>query len=936
MPCLALTLLGLGSARSDAATQVIAVKGDTAPGLGTSYTSFTDPVLNGSGVVAFIGNTGTGAAVYKTSSGGLVTIAKSGDSAPLIGSVFTDFSGTLLNESGMVAFFGSNDVLVTGAVSFTKTGLYTGTGGSLISIAATGEAAPTLTGNGTTLGITVFGSAGIGDNGGVVFKASAWNETSSTVPTAIYTGTGGSTATTLNATTITSTTQAPPDIVGTTFSTLSNVVYNNLGASLFTGTYSTSSTGIYSGFGGALTTIATSAQAVPVVGGTFASFVNPVLNDQGTAAFVGNSSIAGSSGIFTGSGGALSVVVTTGQVVPSPLSGTFTAFPEFLISNSGSVAFQGFTSTGGKGVFISSGGSLQSIASTAQTAPTIGGNFTAFSKIAINDIGLVAFIATSSSGSARGLYLSDGQETITAAYGGMSVAGGTITSTSSGILLAGGADRGGSSQFNNNGQIAYRATLTGAGITPANNSAVLLFTPTLHFRNAAGGSWSTRNNWTVGILPASVHDVVIAPAAALAVNGPLLPTTVSSLAIGTSTGLAELALQSSGTITAPGGVSTGGMGKLRGNGKLVANLTSAGIIAPGLPSSAGSVTVMGNVTLQATSHLALDLGGLVQKTGYDFLSVSGTFSLGGNLDITLLGGFSPLLGHTFDLFDAASTTGSFAALNLPALSAGLGWNTSLLASTGVISVVSTGRVNATWNIAGGGSWSAALASNWNPAIPDGNGTVANFSTAITGNSTVSVDTAKTVGKITFNNANSYTVAGTATDTITLADSTATPQINVTLGSHTISAPLILSQNTSVGNAAGTTLTISGGITGAGQSLTKTGTGTLNLDGLQSYAALNATAGATTVDGAVGSGAAVVSATGTGTTLKFGTVSQTLASLTIGAGAKVTFTSGAASFGGSAGKASGLAGGAVVPEPGSLGLLLTGLLGFLARRPRAAR
>ncbi len=89
----------------------------------------------------------------------------------------------------------------------------------------------------------------------------------------------------------------------------------------------------------------------------------------------------------------------------------------------------------------------------------------------------------------------------------------------------------------------------------------------------------------------------------------------------------------------------------------------------------------------------------------------------------------------------------------------------------------------------------------------------------------------------------------------------------------------------------------------------------------------------------------VSDLGNGTKLRFGSVSQTLSSLTIGAGATVIFTSGLASgsFGDDGGgkgagfgsPASSFGGGATVPEPGTLGLLLVGALGMLNRRRRQA-
>jgi autotransporter-associated beta strand protein len=122
-------------------------------------------------------------------------------------------------------------------------------------------------------------------------------------------------------------------------------------------------------------------------------------------------------------------------------------------------------------------------------------------------------------------------------------------------------------------------------------------------------------------------------------------------------------------------------------------------------------------------------------------------------------------------------------------------------------------------------------------------------------------------------------------------------------------------------------------------LTKTGDGSLRLDGDQSYKYLTANAGTTNVNGALTTLTAEVAVNNSGTKLRFGTVSQTLGSLTIGAGATVVFTSGLASGsltgddGG--GKAVGFGGGATVPEPGTLGLLLVGALGLLKRRRRQA-
>jgi len=109
----------------------------------------------------------------------------------------------------------------------------------------------------------------------------------------------------------------------------------------------------------------------------------------------------------------------------------------------------------------------------------------------------------------------------------------------------------------------------------------------------------------------------------------------------------------------------------------------------------------------------------------------------------------------------------------------------------------------------------------------------------------------------------------------------------------------------------------GAVGGPGNMLTKIGNGTLDLNGAQTYATLKTQAGTTNINGSFTNGTVNANAT-----TNF-TVSQTLTALNIGtvALAAPSFTGGGA--------------GAVVPEPGSLGLLLVGALGLAARRRRGA-
>ena len=759
---LALLLAGVSLASAqDGSIRIIASSGTPALGQTGNFSAFIDPVLNGSGTVAFLGYTAGGQAIYTTSGTNLVALVVTGQSAPLINNTFNGFTAPLLNESGTVAF--------TGTTFAGGQAVYWTSGGALTTVAGTGQAQ----------NFSTFPTAlSLSDTGVLTFEA----DTGSPVVTlsGIYRGSGST------LTTIVNTSQAAPG-TGGIFANPSAPIQNNVGMTAFFATTSIGQ-GIYTGLGGTPVAIVTTATAVPGIGGNFITLGNPAFNDSNIVAFKGGN--ASGTGIFTGTGGALSTIATTATAAPG-LGGNFTIFSEPSLNNAGTIAFTGRAASG-LGIYTSTGGALQTVALTGQAAPAIGGTFSDFTSTtfnkkppALNNFGATAFLGISSNG-ARGLYLGDGQQLITAAYTGESLSGSTI----SGLTFTGGSDRGGAAQFNDNGQVTYVATLAN-GV-----SSVQLFTPTLHIRSSISGAWAARNNWTLGILPAAVHDVVIDPAAALTITGPMVPTTVKSLAVnGSGANVSELTLQSTGTITATGGASTGVSGRLGGSGKIVGNLTSAGTIAPGVGTTAGSVTVTGNVALQGSSHLAFDLGGLVRKTNYDFLGISGQFTLGGTLDVALMGGFVPQLGNTFDLFDSASVLGAFGTVNLPALTGSLSWNTSLLASTGVISVAGLSVTPTTYTLAaaasaatihaGGSTTITATITNTgatgtdtlnysglNVTASPAGGTVSGVTLALIGTALANGNTAQS-GTATFTSA----LAGTYTLTPLVASAT-----NATLGS----------------------------------------------------------------------------------------------------------------------------------------------------------
>ena len=416
-----------------------------------------------------------------------------------------------------------------------------------------------------------------------------------------------------------------------------------------------------------------------------------------------------------------------------------------------------------------------------------------------------------------------------------------------------------------------------------------------------------------------------------------------------------------GTVTVTNAAVDSG-GASQGNDNGVATINVSGTV---LANRTLTATALGSLGLQ---HVGATYAGPATTTVSTLAGTAGDddhatrVTLGGGSDGSLTVAGSATVFNSASQSEGRGVTGTYATAGV--ISGSFNLTTAVDGSeTATGTTPQTTAVTYSASVFNGtGKWTSGVSGDW---VTHGNWTDANTVNAAPGTfagfdnvdtatfdgtgagTTISLNGASpSVKNVAFSGGVAYTVAPGSGGTLNLkADAgSATISSSSTL-TETISAPVALASNTtvSVTNSAGL-VSMTGNISQTGsRTLTKDGTGTLDLNGAnQAYTTLTVNDGTANVNGTLGAtpGTAVVSVTdtagGVATKLRFGSVSQTLSSLTIGAGATVIFTSGTASgaFSGG-GKAPSLGGGAVVPEPGTLGLLLVGALGVLGRRRRQA-
>jgi hypothetical protein len=150
--------------------------------------------------------------------------------------------------------------------------------------------------------------------------------------------------------------------------------------------------------------------------------------------------------------------------------------------------------------------------------------------------------------------------------------------------------------------------------------------------------------------------------------------------VGSAAGDGTLNVGGGTTLFAPV-VAIGAMGELSGSGDIVGNVLNEGLVSPG--SSPGTLDVSGNFAQNGSGILKMEIAA---AANFDQLVIGGALMAGGTLGVDLLS-YSPIEGDSFDLFDFASSLGSF-TLDLPALTAGLVWDDTDLLTTGELAVIS--------------------------------------------------------------------------------------------------------------------------------------------------------------------------------------------------------------------------------------------------------
>ena len=438
----------------------------------------------------------------------------------------------------------------------------------------------------------------------------------------------------------------------------------------------------------------------------------------------------------------------------------------------------------------------------------------------------------------------------TGCYAVVSVRGGRLT-TSGNIYVGGTQSPAGTGILNLSGTgIIDVATDVNLGATASGYGTLNLNGGTLVARNVIKGSGlSGILSFNGGLLKPRTAGYTLSglTAASVSTNGAVIDTTLANYAI------AQNLLHASDAPSADGGLVKLGTNTLTLS-SYASTYTGPTIVSNGTLCVAGALPV-NNALAVAAGGEALIGGSATQTVTAANLTLDGgrlgfAFALDGSTNDRLTVSTSPIIstGCGISLYQLNTRlpftkNGTYTLLayagadpavsNLSCANAAFGKTYTFAASGGYLTVTIGNDTSAAsvWKVDAGGNWSDA--GNWSVAPSGAAGGQVRFDSAITAPATVA-SAGETVGGIYLNNAAAYTLGGTG---LTLDNDTSPALINVESGSHRITAPLTLNDDTTLNLSASTLLTL-GAATGASATLTAQGNGTLAFMNAPSVQALS--------------------------------------------------------------------------------------------------
>ena len=637
-------------------------------GVNSALGAGTSVIVKNGGTLEFTGATGSANRTIDANTGGGRVHVLVGSTLTLAGAITAGAPLTLENAGTLTV---SGNVTANDTVTLANSGAMTvsGTISGPVGAVVSGAGTTTLAGN-VTSGLTNSGA------GTTVLTAAGNNPSSTTISAGtLQVGDGtlaGSTGTGLitnnatlafnTATALTAT--AANAIVGT-----GAVTKTGPGTAVLSGATANTYSGNTTVTGGTL--VLSKTTAVDAIGG------NLFVEAGGTVAYgttagqladhiLDTASVTINGGTF-GSGAGNTEAAPTAGIFDTVASVTLNS-GVFLSGRGDAIPFTAsgaFAANGGR-AHLSRGGSLSAASFTFASGSTLeldGGSTGVISRLMVGAGGL--HIAGAA------INLNQGPSAITAGSQGSS------------IILSGNVTTTGTTTVTRvNAQVEPRAQfdVNGADRTFDVSGTLTLGTPAAQVNIVNTGATAG------GVVKVGSGNLVLAGNNTY--NGDTAIQAGTVTLTGSLSGSANIAVGSSTTFDVSGvagGYTLGAAQTLKGLGTVVGNMSIVGTLSPNTSATIGALNFNNNLTL-AAAIAQFD----INKTGVtltnDEALVTGALTLGGTLNVAATGS-ALVQGDTFDLFDAATFSGTLVQGTMPILDPGLAWDISNIGVDGSITVV---------------------------------------------------------------------------------------------------------------------------------------------------------------------------------------------------------------------------------------------------------